>query len=83
VAGAYYIYAGDSYATRRVGKAKKKGELQPEFQAMMDQFRGELLQMQNAQKRGLLRYYFKKISLFYRPPEKITSIAGFLWQKSQ
>ena len=69
---------------RREGLVKqKKGELQPEFQAMMDQFRGELLQMQNAQKRGLLRYYFKKISLFYRPPEKITSIAGFCWQKSQ
>jgi len=30
-------------------QANTQGGLQPEFQAMMDQFRGELLQMQNAQ----------------------------------
>jgi integrase/recombinase XerD len=37
-------------AANKVMQAKTQGELQPEFQAIMDRVRGELLQMQNAQK---------------------------------
>jgi len=35
-------------AANNAMQVKQQGELQPEFQAMMDRFRGELLQMQNA-----------------------------------
>ena len=35
-------------AANKVMQAKTQGELQPEFQVMMDRFRGELLHMQNA-----------------------------------
>jgi site-specific recombinase XerD len=38
-------------AANNVMQAKEQGELQPEFQAIMDRVRGELLQMQNAKKR--------------------------------
>jgi integrase/recombinase XerD len=34
-------------AANRVKQAKDQGELQPEYQAMMDRFKAELLQMQN------------------------------------
>ncbi|MDO8871366.1 MAG: hypothetical protein Q7V05_01345 [Methanoregula sp.] len=37
-------------AVNNVMQAKQQGELQPEFRAMMDRVRGELLQMQTAQK---------------------------------
>jgi site-specific recombinase XerD len=37
-------------AANKIMQAKTQGELQPEFQALMDRFKGELLQMQNAQK---------------------------------
>jgi hypothetical protein len=37
-------------AANKIMQAKTQGELQPEFHAMMDRFRGELMQMQNAQK---------------------------------
>jgi len=37
-------------AANKVMQAKTQGELQPEFQAIMDRVRGELLQMQNARK---------------------------------
>ena len=35
-------------AANKVMQAKTQGELQSEFQVMMDRFRGELLHMQNA-----------------------------------
>jgi hypothetical protein len=37
-------------AANKVMQAKTQGELHPEFQAMMDRFRGELLQMQKCLK---------------------------------
>jgi hypothetical protein len=46
---------GGEAASGRSGQAKQQGELQPEFQAMMDRFRGELLQMQKYSKTLIFR----------------------------